>query len=60
MAAQTWAGIDPSVSATKGQYIPQFPLPKHTRCFGRFPNIDQLHPGDLLLFHSLSRVFSKE
>jgi hypothetical protein len=44
--------LDPSDKTTVGERRPDRGVPESIRdAFGRYPNIDQWRPGDLLLFH---------
>lgn len=41
--------LDPGDNQTNGSWRPSGPIPAEVRRFGRFPNIDDWLPGDLLL-----------
>jgi hypothetical protein len=41
--------LDPADTTTNGTWVPPGPIPKSLRSFGRFPDIDQWWPGDLIL-----------
>lgn len=44
--------LDPKNTETTGEWRPDRSLPQSVReNFGRYPNIDEWRPGDLLLFH---------
>lgn len=47
--------LDPSNLNANSDWYPSGPLPPAVREFGRYPNIDDWRPGDLLLFHKPSR-----
>lgn len=43
--------LDPETKTVQGKWKPDGPLPRRVRKFGRYPNIGDWLPGDLLLFH---------
>lgn len=44
--------LEPSNQSTSGEWRPDGALPSSVRdMFGRYPNIDEWKPGDLILFH---------
>lgn len=49
--------LDPSETSTNGSWKPLGPIPKTVRDFGKFPNIDQWQPGDLILVSAIEPNF---
>lgn len=45
--------LDPADQHTTGQWSPSGPIPPPLRQFGRFPNVRDWFPGDLLLFSAV-------
>ncbi|MHB8423447.1 MAG: hypothetical protein ACYDAM_11925 [Leptospirales bacterium] len=46
--------MDPTHPNSRVFASPSGPLPPHVREFGFLPNVDQLQPGDLLLFNAIN------
>jgi len=46
--------LDPKLSVTTGTWKATRPLPNKVRKFGRYPNIDNWKPGDLILLEALN------
>jgi hypothetical protein len=45
--------LDPADPTTTGRWTPPGPISLTLRQFGRFPNVKQWAPGDLLLFNAV-------
>lgn len=47
--------LDPRTTYSIGSWRPPESLPLSLRAFGRFPNVDEWLPGDLVLLSALDR-----
>jgi hypothetical protein len=49
--------LDPADNNTRGTWTSPSVLPRPVRSFGRFPNVDDWQPGDLILFSATNPSF---